>query len=80
MKWKTVVDNEFLASSVAAAPAASLAALNDRSGVSRTKRRSVAHRGSSCRFANCSFRGTADTCVSTVLTEMNNCFATSRYV
>ena len=42
-----------------------------------TSRRSAAQRDSSRRFDSCSLRSTDDTCVSTVLPEMNSSTATS---
>ena len=47
------------------------------SGRGQTRRRSVAQRVSSCRLDSCSLRSTAETWVSTVLTEMNSSLATS---
>ncbi len=44
-----------------------------------TSRRAVAQRVSSCRLESWSLRSTAETCDSTVFTEMNNCFAISLY-
>ena len=43
------------------------------------RRRPIAQAVSSCREDSCSLRSTEETCVSTVLTEMNSSLATSLY-
>lgn len=54
--------------------------LRGRGEGSQTRRRSAAQRVSSYRFESWSLRRTADTCVSTVFTEMCSSCATSLYV
>ena len=45
----------------------------------QSRRRPIAHAVSSWREDSCSLRSTEETCVSTVLTEMNSSLATSLY-
>ena len=59
-------------------PARSVTAGSSMRTAAQTRRRSDAQRESSYRFDSCVLRSTLDTCVSTVLTEMNSSPAISR--